>query len=54
MFFPTSWGHGEGSKGQILNFCYKVNFKDFVYQSLCMFSHIKDIKHIEQDFCSVP
>ena len=52
MFFgPTPWGPGEGSKGQIsFSFSYKVNFKDFLYQSLCVFSQIKDIKHIKQDF----
>ena len=36
-------------KGQIsLNFNYKVNFNDFY-----MFSQMKDIKHIEQNFHSV-
>ena len=31
------------------NFSYHVNF-NFLYQTLCMFSHIKDRKHIEQNF----
>ena len=36
FFCPTSWGPGEGSKGQIsFNFNYKVNFKDF-YTKLCV------------------
>ena len=48
------WGPGEGSKGQIsFNFNYKVNFKDFLYQTLCLFSQMKDTKHIRRDFNSV-
>ena len=41
-------GHlGVRSKGQIsLNFSYKVNYKDFLYQTLCVCSQIKDRKHI--------
>ena len=32
----------QGSKGQIsFNFNYKVNFKDFFYQTLCVFSHTR-------------
>ena len=39
------------SNGQIsLNFNYKVNFKDL----FGAFSQIKDIKHIERNFHSVP
>ena len=42
-----SWGGG----GQIsLN----VNFKDFVYQTLCAFSKIKDINHVEREFILSP
>ena len=41
------------SKGQIsLNFGYRVDF-NFLYQTLCVFSQIKDRKHIEQNFHSV-
>ena len=43
------WGPGDGSKDQIL-FNYKYILK-FLYQTLCMFFQIKDIKHIEQDYC---
>ena len=44
----------EGSKGLIsLNFNYKVICKDFLYQTLCVFSQIKDTKHIQRDFHSV-
>ena len=54
LFGPARWGPGEGSKGQIsLNFNYKANFKDFLYQTLCVFSQIKDTKHIRRDFHSV-
>ena len=44
-----------GAKGQIsLKYNNKVNFKDFLYQTMCMFLqiHVRYIKHIEQDFCS--
>ena len=48
---PAPWGSGEGSKGQIsINFNYKVNFKDFLYQALCVFSQMKDTKHIRRYF----
>ena len=54
FFCPAPWGPGEGSKGQIsFNFNYKVNFKDFLYQTLCLFSQMKDKKHIRRDFNSV-
>ena len=50
FFCPTPWSPGEGPKGQIsLNFSYKVKFKDFLTK-LCVFSHMKDIKHIRRDF----
>ena len=41
----------EGVKGLIsLNFNYKVNFKEFKQnQTLCVFSQMKDIKHIRRD-----
>ena len=42
----ASWGLGEGPKGQIsLNLNYKVIFEDFSTK-LCVFSQMKDIKHI--------
>ena len=51
---PTPWDPGEGSKGQIsLYFNYKVNVKEFVYQSLRVFLQLKDTKHIRRDFHSV-
>ena len=33
---PASWGLGEGPKSQILNFNYKVNFKDFIQNFVCL------------------
>ena len=50
FWVPAPWGLGEGPKGQLtLNLNYKVN-----YQTLCVFSQMKDIKHIRQDFHLVP
>ena len=54
FFGHAPWGPGEGSKGQIsFNFNYKVNFLRFLYQTLCVFSQMKDTKHIRRDFHSV-
>ena len=54
FFGPATWGPGKGSKGQIsFIFNYKVNFKDFLYQTLCVYSQMKDTKHIRQNFYSV-
>ena len=47
-------GLGEGLKGLIsFNFNYEVNFKDFLYQTLCVLSQMKDTKHIRLNFHSV-
>ena len=54
FFWPAPWGPGVGPEGHIsFNFNYKVNFKDFLYQTLCVFSQMKDTKHIRRDFHSV-
>ena len=45
FFGPAPWGPGEGSKGQIFNFNFKVNFKDF-YTKLCVCSHKLKIQNI--------
>ena len=51
FFAPVPWGPGEGSNGQIsFNFNYKANFKDFKYQTLCVFSKMKDTNYIRQGF----
>ena len=45
------WGPGEGSKGQIsFYFNYKVKYQRFSYQTLCVFSQMKDTKHIRRNF----
>ena len=37
LLVPASWGLGEGPKGQIsLNLNYKVNFKDFKLNFVCL------------------
>ena len=41
---------GARSKGQISLTC---QFQRFLYQTLCVFSQIKDRKHFEQNFYSV-
>ena len=54
IFWPRLLGPWGGSKGQIsFNFNYKINFEDFLYQTLCVFSQIQETKHIRQDFYSV-
>ena len=40
FFGPAPWGPGEGSKGQIsFNFTYKVNFKDFIPNFVCILTN---------------
>ena len=54
FFGSAPCGPGEGSKGQIsFNYNYKVNFKYFYTKTLCVFSQMKDTKHIRRDFHSV-
>ena len=52
-FGPAPWG---GAKGQILlntiNFQLQSQFQTFLNQTLCVYSQMKDIKHIRQDFHS--
>ena len=54
FFGPAPWGPGEGPKGQIslniIKFQLQSQFQRFFNQTLCVFSHMKDIKHIRQDF----
>ena len=53
FFGPAPWGPGEGPKGQILlNIIFQLQsqFQRFFNQTLCVFSHMKDIKHIRRDF----
>ena len=55
FFLPHPLGLSEASKSQIsFNFNHKVNFKDFYTRLyVCVFSQMKDTKHIRQDFHSV-
>ena len=54
FFGPALWGPGEGPKGQIslntIKFQLLSQFQRFLNQTLCVFSQMKDIKHIRRDF----
>ena len=54
FFCPAPWGPGEGPKGQIslniIKFQLQSQFQRFLNQTLCVFSQMKDIKHIKPDF----
>ena len=54
FFGPAPWGPGEGPKGQIslniIKFQLQSQLQRFFNKTLCVFSHMKDIKHIRQDF----
>ena len=57
FFWPRPlgpWGPGEGPKDQIslniIKFQLQGQFQRFFNQTLCVFSHMKDIKHIRRDF----
>ena len=54
FFSPPPWGPGEGPKGQIsiniIKFQLQNQFQRFLHQTLCVFSQMKDIKHIRRDF----
>ena len=54
FFGPAPSGPGEGPKGQIslniIKFQLQSQFQRFFNQTLCVFSHMKDIKQIRRDF----
>ena len=54
FFGPAPWGPGKGPKGQIslniIKFQLQSQFQTFFNQTLCVFSQMKDIKHIRWDF----
>ena len=54
FFWPHPWGPREGPKGQmslnIIKFQLLIQFQRFLNQTLCVFSQMKDIKHIRRDF----
>ena len=49
-----NWGPGEGPKGQIslniIKFQLQSQFQRSLNQTLCVFSEMKDKKHIRRDF----
>ena len=50
-FGPAPWGPGEGAKRlNIIKFQLLSQFQRFLNQTLCVFSQMKDIKHIRRDF----
>ena len=52
-FCPASEAHG-GSKGQIQSIIkFQLQFQRVLYQTLCVLSQMKLIKHIGPDFHSV-
>ena len=54
FWVPASWGLEEWPKEQIsLNLNYKVNFKDFKENFVCLLK-MKHIKHIRFDFIRSP
>ena len=54
FFWPRPLGPWGGVKRSIIiNFQLQSQFQRFLYQTLCVFSQIKDIKHIKLNFHSV-
>ena len=57
LFGPAAWGPREGPKGQILlniiKFQLQSQFQRFLNQTLCVFSQMKEIKHIRRDCYSL-
>ena len=55
IFWPRPLGPWGGVKrSNIIWFQLQSQFQRFLYQTLCVFSQMKDTKHIRQDFYSVP
>ena len=56
FFGSAPWGPGEGPKGQellnIIKFQLQSQFQRSLYQTLCVYSQMKDVKQIRQDFHS--
>ena len=51
FFGPAPWGGAKRSN--IIKYQLQSQFLRFLKQTLCVFSEIKDTKHIRQDFHSV-
>ena len=55
IFFARPLGPWGGAKrSNIIKFQLQSQFQRFLCQTLCVFSQIKDTKHIRRDFHSVP
>ena len=55
FFWPRPLGPWGGvKKSNIIYFQLQSQFQRFLYQTLCVFSQMKDTKHIRRDFHSVP
>ena len=55
FFLPRLlWPCGGAKRSNIIKFQLQSQFHIFLNQSLCVFSQMKDIKHIRQDFHSSP
>ena len=51
IFLPSPLGPWGGTKrSHIIKFQLQSQFQRFLNQTLCVFSQMKDIKHIRQDF----
>ena len=44
---------GLGQRSNIIKFRLPCHFQRYLYQTLCLFSQMKDTKHIRRDFDSV-
>ena len=54
FFWPRPLGPWGGVKrSNIISFQLQSQFQRFLFQTLCVFSQMKDTKHIRQDFNSV-
>ena len=53
FFGSTPGALGRGQKSIIIKFQLRSHFQRFLYQTLSVFSQIKDIRHIKQNFHSV-
>ena len=54
FFLPRPLGPWGGVKrSNIIKFQFQSQFQRFLYQTLCVFSQMKDTKHFRRDFHSV-
>ena len=51
---PPPGALGRVKRSNIIEFHLQSQFQRFLYQTLCVFSQMKDTKHIRRDFHSVP